>query len=179
MESMESRTCLHCVLERAVGHASPALEAAGLSVTLHAREPIWLPETPVKIEVLDRVAGKSHIEVTATFRAGRRWRVQSISVPRYLPRALWFGFAEGIASELRVEGSGRRLREPSMRATAMLGFLALALPAQAESAWQIDPAHSSPPPRSREAAGRHDDSTTGGSDACDQRFFQQPQGARG
>ena len=92
MESMESRTCLHCVLERAVGHASPALEAAGLSVTLHAREPIWLPETgtrvyrpirrllgavctqatagPVKIEVLDRVAGKSHIEVTATFRAG-------------------------------------------------------------------------------------------------------------
>src|SRR5213076_476615 len=125
MESMESRTCLHCVLERAVGHASPALEAAGLLVTLHAREPIWLPETgtrlyrpirrllgavcteatpgPVKIGVLDLVGGKSHVEVTVTFRAGRSWRVLSSSFPRCLPRELWLGFAEGIASELRVE----------------------------------------------------------------------------
>src|SRR5216117_2063266 len=104
MESMESRTCLHFVLERAVGHASRDLEAAGLSVTLHAREPIWLPETgtrvyrpirrllgavcteatpgPLKIDVLDLVGGKSHVEVTVTFRAGRSWRVLSSSFPR-------------------------------------------------------------------------------------------------
>src|SRR5437870_11608844 len=36
-------------IERAVGHASADLEAAGLLVTLHAREPIWLPETGTRL----------------------------------------------------------------------------------------------------------------------------------
>jgi len=115
-------------LLRVLSFVARARPLAGDRAGRRSRLRGWLPETgtrlyrpirrllgavcteatpgPVKIGVLDLVGGKSHVEVTVTFRAGRSWRVLSSSFPRCLPRELWLGFAEGIASELRVEDAG-------------------------------------------------------------------------
>jgi len=79
-------------------------------------DPVWLPmpgwqvyrhlaaflqraavnavQGPIKLEVLDRVAGKSHVEVMVTVRSGRGYEVSSCRFPRHVLSTLWEGFAE-------------------------------------------------------------------------------------
>ena len=112
----EIRTCLHCVLQRALRAETDDLLNAHLRLTVTRSEPVWLPEagtiiyrhlrrllresmkealpgTPLKISVIDQV-GKSYVEVTAVFRGAEGWRTASCSLARYELENLWGGFAE-------------------------------------------------------------------------------------
>ena len=115
MRAALSRTCLHCVLARLLRAESAALGARGLTLKLGAFEPLFLPARGaalyrslrallvgatrqatggrLKLAVLD-LPGKSHVEVTVSFAAGRRTRVLSCAFPRHDPDALGSGFAE-------------------------------------------------------------------------------------
>jgi hypothetical protein len=114
------RSCLHCALARALSAETDAFAAHGVSVSFTRSEPVWLPSSgmrlyrgvrrllrqaraetearEVKLAVID-LAGKSHVEVTATVTAGRGARVLACAFPRHVPGSLSRGFAEAI--ELR------------------------------------------------------------------------------
>ena len=114
-----TRTCLHCVLGRAMRAESAASRDGELALALRCSEPTWLPiegrrlyrelrsllrearqaARPglVKLAVLD-LPGKSHVEVTAVVcPAGRRARVLSRAFPRQTLDVLGGGFAEQLA----------------------------------------------------------------------------------
>ncbi|TMA38998.1 MAG: hypothetical protein E6J75_10575 [Deltaproteobacteria bacterium] len=114
-----TRTCLHCVLGRAMRAESAASRDGELALALRCSEPTWLPleggrlyrelrgflreareaarRGLVKLAVLD-LPGKSHVEVTAVVRPpGGKARVLSRSFPRQTLEALGSGFAEQLA----------------------------------------------------------------------------------
>jgi hypothetical protein len=129
-----ARTCLHCALARALRAESPALAAAGLEVQLGRFEPVLLPVTgarlyrrlrrllaearagatagPVKVTVLD-LAGKSHVEVTATLAGRPAARVLSCSFSRYEVARLMAGFAESIEAVVAPAQGAVRLAHAS------------------------------------------------------------------
>ena len=115
-----TRTCLHCVIQRVLRHESDALATQGLQVSLSHFDPVWLPQTggqlyrrvrrfvrevqraaepgsPLKVAVLHELAGKSHVEVTASFRSRDGWQVRSCQLPRYLLHTLWLGLEGNVA----------------------------------------------------------------------------------
>jgi len=115
-----TRTCVHCVLGRALRAESAASSGEEFLVTLRSSEPTWVPVSGaalyrelrgllrdardatrhgiVKLAVLD-LPGKSHVEVTAVVRSpGRKARVLSRAFPRQALELLGGGFAEQLAS---------------------------------------------------------------------------------
>ena len=117
-----TRTCLHCVVQRVLRREADALAAQGLQVTLSHFEPVWLPErggrlyrrvrhfirdvqyaavpgSPMKITVLHGLPGKSHVEVSVSFRAANGWQVLSCNLPRYVLSRLWLGFEGHVAAD--------------------------------------------------------------------------------
>jgi hypothetical protein len=114
-----TRTCLHCVLGRVLRAEARAIEATGLQIALRCSEATWLPAaggplyrslrpfvkrairraqkgTCIKITVVER-PGNSHVEVIATIRSRRDWRVLGAAFPRFVTATLSGGFAEGVA----------------------------------------------------------------------------------
>jgi hypothetical protein len=118
MTAPATRTCVHCVLARALRAESAALSRAGLSATLRRSEPVTLPHAgagvyreirallreaastatvgPIRLALLD-LRGKWCVEVTATVQTGRRTRVFVRAFPRHAAGALDEGFLEGLA----------------------------------------------------------------------------------
>ncbi len=115
-----TRTCLHCVLQRVLRRESDALAAQGLQVRLSHFDSVWLPQpggqvyrrvrrfvrevqraaepgSPLKVAVLHGLAGKSHVEVMASFRSRDGYRTLSCQLPRCLLHTLWLGFEGNIA----------------------------------------------------------------------------------
>ena len=110
-----SRICLHCVLSRALRAEMRTLAARGLQVKLGPSAAVFLPGPGtmiyrglrsllrdaaaqasgerVKLSVLD-LAGKSHVEVTATFATAVGARVLSRAFPLHDLATLAGGFAE-------------------------------------------------------------------------------------
>ena len=110
------RSCLHCALERALRAERAPLEASGLEVEVLSSGGALLPVRAgrmyrelrqllrevrgrahpgqLRLVVLGGVAGKSYVEVTATFRTANGWHVESRTFSRYVLGALWPGFAE-------------------------------------------------------------------------------------
>lgn len=109
-----TRTCVHCVLGRVLRRETETFAARGLQLSMGQSEAVWLPESgqrlyrrlhrlvrtaalqadsdsPLKIVVHD-LCGKSHVEVTASFRASERQEVLGCALPRYVLRTLWLGF---------------------------------------------------------------------------------------
>lgn len=48
----------------------------------------------IKVAVLETVVGKSHVELTASFRVAGSSRVLSCWLPRFVEDTLWMGFNE-------------------------------------------------------------------------------------
>jgi hypothetical protein len=48
----------------------------------------------IRVAVLETVAGKSHVELTASFRIAGSVRVLSCRLPRFVEDTLWMGFNE-------------------------------------------------------------------------------------
>jgi hypothetical protein len=110
-----ARTCLHCALARALRAEAPAFVERGLGLRLGRSEAVWLPvpgavvyrgirrllasalaeaeRSPVKLTVL-ALAGKSHVEVTATVLRGTRSQVLAVAFPAVDPERLAGGFSE-------------------------------------------------------------------------------------
>jgi hypothetical protein len=111
------RTCLHCVLARVLRSELRDFERRGLLVTVGHLSPALLPlhaarvyrvlrrlvreagaggeSSAVKFAVVD-LPGKSHIEVLATIRCGRRARVLAVAFARQAEGSLEAGFVEGV-----------------------------------------------------------------------------------
>jgi len=115
-----TRTCLHCVIQRVLRREAGALAARGLQVNWSHFDAVWLPQSggkiyrrvrqfvrdvqgaaepgsPVKIAVLHDLAGKSHVEVTASFRSRDGWQALSCRLPRCLVHTLWLGLEGNVA----------------------------------------------------------------------------------
>jgi len=111
------RTCLHCALARALRAESSTLAERGVVLRFERSEPVWLPASGMrlyrgvrrllrqaaghaapgaaKLAVID-IAGKSHVEVTATVTVPGGSRVLGVAFPRHVPGALARGFTEGL-----------------------------------------------------------------------------------
>ena len=109
------RTCLHCVLSRALRAETSRLRGHGLEPTVGPARAVLLPVPGreiyrglrgllrdaagagqggrLKVTVVD-LPGKSHVEVTAVVTGGRGGRVHSRAFPRCVPGSLGLGFAE-------------------------------------------------------------------------------------
>jgi hypothetical protein len=112
----DGRVCLHCALARLLRAEAAAFAERNIEITVRLCDPAWVPGTgvhvyrllrrlvqdardqagegPVKLAILN-VAGKSHVEVTATIRTPDGARVLGCTFPRYRVSALAGGFAEG------------------------------------------------------------------------------------
>ncbi|HLK11118.1 MAG TPA: hypothetical protein VKW76_07040 [Candidatus Binatia bacterium] len=112
-----TRTCLHCVLARALRAEAPGLARARVEVIVRRSGPLLLPRPGgaiyralrgllreagrlgaggrVKVAVHDFV-GKSHVEVAATVVAGGRVRLLGRAFARHAEGSLGGGFLEGL-----------------------------------------------------------------------------------
>lgn len=110
------RSCLHCVLARALRAELVALESVGLRVRFMHSDPVWLPcsgaslyrplrswlrgicaraaSGVLRLTVFDS-PGKSHVEVLAAFPGGRDGQALSRTFPRCVLATLHAGFLEG------------------------------------------------------------------------------------
>ena len=112
------RVCLHCVLARALRAEADSLGLGGRRPILLAHtDSVLLPhvgavlyralrsllqeaatapgDAPVRLAVR-ALAGKSHVEVTATVGSGRAVRVLARAFPRHVEGTLERGFLEGL-----------------------------------------------------------------------------------
>lgn len=112
------RTCLHCVLARALAAEGPALARAGMTVRVRAAPPVSLPHAAagvyrevrrllrdamadaapgvLRVTLVD-LPGRAVVEVLAAVAAGGRTRVFGRSFPRHVEGTLEGGFVEGAA----------------------------------------------------------------------------------
>jgi len=117
-----TQTCLHCVVHRVLRGEVTNLSRRDLHVEMSETAPVRLPESgariyrrlrrllrqvasmadqhsPVKLALLHDIAGKSHVEVAATFRVNGEWQQHSCLLPRYLLSTLWLGLGGYVGSE--------------------------------------------------------------------------------
>jgi hypothetical protein len=111
------RTCLHCVLARALAAEEAALARAGMTVRVRATPPVALPHAAagiyreirrllhdamaqaapgvLRVTLVD-LPGRPCVEVLAAVAAGGRTRVLGRSFPRHVEGTLASGFVEGM-----------------------------------------------------------------------------------
>ncbi len=110
------RTCLHCVLVRALAAEEAALARAGMTVRVRAAPPVALPHAAagvyreirsllrdamaqaapgvLRLTLVD-LPGRPFVEVLAAIAAGGRTRILGRSFPRHVEGTLAGGFVEG------------------------------------------------------------------------------------
>ncbi len=114
------RTCLHCVLGRAVEGEREAFVRRGMELTLTAGGPAWLPVSApavyrqlsrmlravrrnhggarVKVSLVD-ASGTPNVLVLATVVVERRTCVLELAFPRHREGSLSGGFTEALAAD--------------------------------------------------------------------------------
>ncbi len=113
------RTCVHCVLARALGAEAAALSRAGIVVHVRPTVPVSLPRAAgglyrelrtflreaaagvrggvLRVALVD-LPGRHCLEVLASVPDGNRSRVVSRAFPRHVDGTLEGGFLEGLAT---------------------------------------------------------------------------------
>lgn len=113
------RTCVHCVIARALRSEVPKFEAVALTLRLGRLDPVWVPQpacavyravrallaearaqaarSPVKLTLVD-MAGKSHLELIVSLRTSSRAQVLTRAFPRHAAGTLERGFEEMLLS---------------------------------------------------------------------------------
>lgn len=126
------RSCLHCVLGHLIEAVRPRFARRDLDLIWRASEPTWLPYTgqlayrrvwwllhevcdlaqpgPVRLALHGILPERSHVEVVASFRAGRGWRARSCALPRYREEYLWLGVPEGLLGAVATGTSARHVQ---------------------------------------------------------------------
>lgn len=117
-----TQTCLHCVVQRVVQRAAATLSDRSLQLEINATGSVLLPESgariyrrlqrllrqvaaaadehsTVKLVLLHDLAGKSHVEVAASFRAQGELQERSCLLPRYVLGTLWLGLGGYVGTE--------------------------------------------------------------------------------
>jgi hypothetical protein len=117
-----TQTCVHCVAQRVLRREAGRLAARGLRIEISQTAPVRLPESgaliyrrlsrllrevvsladahsTVKLALLHDLAGKSHVEVAASFSANGEWQQRSCLLPRYVLDTLWLGLGGYVAAD--------------------------------------------------------------------------------